>query len=375
VLSGNGTYTIAGVPGALVTVGHGSLSLRGDPTRVLVPGGAIVTTNGTSASVDARRKDTRVRVQVGQASVEGASGTTEVEAGQEALLDREGVVKVEGAGLDYADIIVDAGEAFVVHDPKPPTAVRFRFAGACAEGGIVEVKGEAGPGFAAGKGSVALPFSPGRYDYALQCLNATGDGAAAAASGRLTVLRDDGTRPMPKAPPVTGVETDGRSYTVMYQNQLPKVSLRWSNAPSEAKTFVLVHQSPVGKKSYQASSPSYAFRSGALGAGTHGFCFEGGGKVSRWTTVRILFDNEAPTVSLRTPANLSVAQGASVTIAGVAEQGWRVEINGNPAILDAQHQFSQQVTMSSEERSLAVRLTHPRQGTHIYLRRATGLHD
>ena len=374
-LSGDGTYRVAGASGALVTVEQGSLSLTGAPTRVLVPGGAILTTDGTSASVDAGRKDTRVRVQIGKVSVEGASGTTEVAAGQEGLLDREGVVKLEGVGLAYADIVVDVGESFVVHDPMPPTAVRFRFAGACADGGIVEVKGIAGPEFAAGKGSVALPFTPGHYGYSLHCLKAEANGVPAVASGTLTVVQDAGTRPVPKAPPATGLETDGRSYTVMYQNQLPKVSLRWSSAPPEAKSFSLVHQFPTGSKSYETTSPSYVFASGALRAGTHVFYFEGGGKVSRWTTVRILFDNKAPTVSLQTPANLDAAPGDRVTIAGVAQRGWRVEINGKPADLDAQHRFSQEVEMPTDERSLAVRLTHPRQGTHIYLRRAAGLHD
>ena len=374
-LTGDGTYNVAGAPGALVTVEHGSLSLRGDSTRVLVPGGAIVTNDGTSASVASVSNGTRIRVQIGKVSIEGASGATEVAAGQEALLDRDGAIKLEGVGLAYADIVVDAGESFVVHDPMPPTAVRFQFAGACADGGVVKVKGRTNPGFAVGKGSVALPFPPGQYDYSLQCLQADGLGGPAVASGRLTVVKDAGTRPMPKAPPATGIETDGRTYTVVYQNQLPRVSLSWSNAPPDAQSFSLVHRSPAGTKKYSTNSPSYTFVSGALSAGTHVFYFEGGNKVSRWTTIRIRFDNKAPTATLKTPANLAAAPGDRVTIAGVAQLGWRVEIDGKPALLDAQQQFNQEAAMPTDERALVVRLTHPRHGTHIYLRRATDHHD
>jgi len=179
---------------------------------------------------------------------------------------------------------------------------------------------------------------------------------------------------MPKKPPSTGVEADGRTYTVMYQNQLPAVSLRWSKAPS-GTGFVLSHRSAAGNRSYKVSTPAYSFRSGALPEGAHTFYFEGGGKVSRQTTVQIKFDNAAPTASLQTPVGLNVKQGEQVTISGVAQPGWNVEINGKSAALDGQQRFSQKAEMPTDERALAVRLTHPERGTHIYVRRAAHTND
>jgi len=367
-LAGSGTYLVGGADGSLVRVQQGSVALSGGRTRIAVPGGVIVTSAGAAASVETLKQGSRVKVSKSYVSVDTAQGTERVEAGQEAVLGGDGGVKLAGKGLGYADITVNSGESLVVHDPRPPTAVRILFQGACPEGGSVRVQGKGGA-FASGSGSVALPFAPGRHAYALHCLGSDGNEGAAVSQGTLTIVHDAGTRPMPQKPPSTGVETDGRTYTVMYQNQLPAVSLRWSKAPQGAG-FVLSHRSPTGNKSYKVPGPSYSFRSGALPEGSHTFYFEGGGKVSRQTTVQIRFDNAAPTASLQTPVALNVKQGELVNISGVAQPGWSVEINGKSADLDGQQRFSQKAEMPTGERALAVRLTHPQRGTHIYVRRA-----
>jgi len=366
-LAGSGTYLVGGADGTLVQVQQGSVALSGGRTRIAVPGGVIVTSAGSVASVETLKQGSRVKVSKNYVSVDTAQGTERVDAGQEAVLGSDGV-KLAGKGLGYADITVNSGESLVVHDPRPPTAVRLLFQGACPEGGTVHVQGKGGA-FASGSGSVALPFAPGRHVYALHCLGRDGSEGAAVSQGTLTIVHDAGTRPMPQKPPSTGVEADGRTYTVMYQNQLPAVSLRWSKAP-QGTGFVLSHRSSSGNKSYKAPGPSYSFRSGALPEGSHTFYFEGGGKVSRQTTVQIKFDNVAPTASLQTPVALNVKQGELVNITGVAQPGWSVEINGKSADLDGQQRFSQKAEMPTGERALAVRLTHPQRGTHIYVRRA-----
>lgn len=367
-LAGNGTYLVGGADGALVQVQQGSVALSGGRTRIAVPGGVIVTSPGSAASVETLKQGSRVRVSKRHVSVDTAKGTERVDAGQEAVLGDDGGIALAGKGLGYADITLNSGESLVVHDPKPPTAVRILFRGACPEGGTVRVQGK-GAMFASGSGSVALAFAPGRHAYALHCLAGDGSESAPVSRGTLTIVQDAGTRPMPQKPPSTGVEADGRTYTVMYQNQLPALSLRWSKAPPGAG-FALVHRSAAGNRSYKLSAPSYSFRSGALPEGSHTFYFEGGGKVSRQTTVQIKFDNAAPTASLQTPVALNVKQGESVNISGVAQPGWSVEINGKSASLDAQQRFSQKAEMPTDERALAVRLTHPARGTHIYVRRA-----
>ena len=278
---------------------------------------------------------------------------------------------MQGKGLGYADIGIDAGQSVVVHDPKPPTAIRVRFAGNCPNGGVLRSTSKGQKQFASGEGAVALPFKPGVHDYRLHCVADDGEEKAPAASGKLTILHDAGTRPMPKKPPSTGVLADGRTYTVLYQNQLPAVSIRWPKAP-EAGSFVLQHKWSGGERSYSTSQPSYGFRSGALHEGQHTFYFEGGGKVSRQTRVVIRFDNAAPTASLKTPGRLGVKPGGEVSIAGMAQPGWSVDVNGKKLSQDGQQRFSSKVEMPTNQRALEVRLTHPQRGTHIYVRRAAG---
>jgi hypothetical protein len=167
------------------------------------------------------------------------------------------------------------------------------------------------------------------------------------------------------------VLADGRTYTVLYQNQLPAVSIRWPNAPTTG-SFVLRHKSSSGQRSYDTGQPSYGFRSGALPEGRHTFYFEGGGKVSRQTNVVIRFDNAAPTASLKTPGRVSVKPGGEVSIAGTAQPGWTVDVNGKKLSQDGQQRFSSKAEMPANQRALEVRLTHPQRGTHIYVRRAAG---
>jgi hypothetical protein len=109
-----------------------------------------------------------------------------------------------------------------------------------------------------------------------------------------------------------------------------------------------------------------------LAEGRHTFYFEGGGKVSRRTHVVIRFDNAAPTASLKTPSRVSVKPGGEISIAGTAQPGWKVNVNGKTLAQDGQQRFSSKVEMPTNQRAIEVRLTHPQRGTHIYVRRAVG---
>ena len=368
-----GSYRVGTESGALVEADSGSFSLSsGGRARFVVPGGVIVTSPGASADVKTGgKKGTSVKVTASTVELQAGDETATVSAGQEGNFSPGGGIAVQGRGLDYADISVNAGESVVVHDPRPPTAIRVRFAGNCAGGGVVRSSGGGQKQFAGGKGSVSLAFKPGAHSYELFCIGDDGEEKTPAASGKLTILHDAGTRPMPKKPPSTGVLADGRTYTVLYQNQLPAVSIRWPKAP-QSGSYQLVHKSSAGQRTYTTSQPSYGFRSGALHDGQHTFYFEGGGRVSRQTRVVIRFDNAAPTASLKTPGRLQVKPGGEVAIAGTAQPGWTVDVNGKKLAQDAQQRFSSKVEMPSDQRAIEVRLTHPQRGTHIYVRRAAG---
>jgi hypothetical protein len=222
-----------------------------------------------------------------------------------------------------------------------------------------------------GRSRVGVSLPAGRHDYSLRCLHADGTLAEEpAATGRIRVLRDAGRTPLPLRPPTNVVEADGRRYTVMYQNLLPRVVVRWSDAPS-AGPYTLSFASEGRPR--QSRRPRFELPSGALREGTHVLSVQGAdGARSRSTSVVIRFDNAAPTASIRQPADGSFLAGQRVQVSGIAQRGWRVHAEGEPLPLDAHYRFSGEVTAPARRDALAIRLSHPRRGVHYYLRRVRG---
>ena len=113
---------------------------------------------------------------------------------------------------------------------------------------------------------------------------------------------------------------DGHDYTVMYQNQLPNITVAWPKAPS-ANSFTLTVESRNGVKRFSTATPSYSFKSGAFLEGHHTIYFDGGNKTSRHTGVDIAFDNAAPMASLVTPTSPEIDAKGDITIAACRSRG------------------------------------------------------
>lgn len=367
-LSGMGTYLIRS-GAAFVELQSGRISATG-AMRIAVPGGVIETARETSTSLESLDRDhSVVRVARGLATVKGKQGETLVAQGQEAKVASDGSTQLAGGSLAYADFALQIGDSVTVHDPKPPTATRFVFGSHCPAGGTLRTSSPKSKAFASGQGSVSLALNAGNHEYALYCFGENGVDSAAVARGSITIVQDAGTRPVPNKPPTTSVNIDGLRYTVTYQNQLPNLNVVWPNAPPSS-SYKLFVESRNGKKILTSSAPSYTFRSGTLQEGTHQIHFEGGGKFSRHTKVEIAFDNAAPKASLETPVETNVRAGGELTVMGIAQPGWSVEIAGTKVDQDPRQRFVQRATMPSNERALAIKLTHPVRGTHVYLRRS-----
>jgi hypothetical protein len=114
-------------------------------------------------------------------------------------------------------------------------------------------------------------------------------------------------------------------------------------------------------------------RSGELGEGTHRVWLVAGARRSPETTIRIRFDNAAPTASLREPARgTALVPGARVRVAGVVLEGFDVRAGGVALPIDAQLRFAGEVPVPVDTDALVVRLSHPRHGVHYYVRRVGG---
>jgi hypothetical protein len=264
-----------------------------------------------------------------------------------------------GDGVAFADLVVTAGESFVVHDEAPPTAVGFRFERACPEGARLEI----GSKWTEGEHQVALVLGIGRHEYTLSCLNRP---EMVVRRGELRILRDSGTRQLPTFTPTAQVTADGRTYTVLYQARLPSVTIAWPTAPA-ASAYTLTVDGTV----LRTKAPSHTFPSGALAAGKHTATFAANtspARASRPTTIVIKVDAQAPTGRVAEP-NTGFSAGGTVPVAGQALPGWTVSVAGAAVEKDAAGRFATKVPVNGP---LAIAFSHPTHGMHYYLRRPKG---
>jgi len=277
----------------------------------------------------------------------------------------------ESAQPAESDVEMSAGDSATVHDMAGSTVVRVRVPDVCSEGGRIDVT--AGHRTVGYVGSQRATFRvAGAARYRVRCLHHGTPADTDAATGRIHVIRDSGAAAMPRRPPLTMVDADGRHYTVLYQNLLPEISFRWPRAP-QGSSFTLHVTSTSGQaQSMAASEPRFFLHSGRLGEGTYRFRVEGpGGARSPETTVQIDFDNAARAAQIREPVEGAPAPGGRAHVAGSALEGATVSANGVSLPLDAQLRFAGDVPVGRGG-TVAIRITHRQLGVHTYVRRVGG---
>jgi hypothetical protein len=336
------------------------------------------------ARVTAKNGETRLEVLAGTIVIEAENGSRTYTAGARIEIDMGGVI-VEDEGprdagppppppIDAAeaiaideptgpakvDLVIDAGESAVLHDPQPPTAIGMRIK--CPALGHLDISSRGDWKSAtttAGHHGISGEFPTGTHRYRIRC------GDEVEASGKIVVRRDAAAKELPARPPRNMLDADGRPYTVLYQNRLPELVLRWPDAPAAAG-YVLHVVTGAKERTFPVKSARYTFGSGDLGEGTHRWWFEAGSERSPETTVQIDFDNAAATVYIR-----RVDVGAdTVRVEGAAVPDARVSLEDDPVALDDQRRFSASGPITAGRRTLALRIATPSSGVHYYVLRA-----
>jgi len=370
-LSGAGEFVL-GEEQSMVRAESGSLEMSsgGSDVTVVVPGGTIVVRGGgSSGEAEVRgRRGTEVRALRGTLSVQGEDGEEQVlEVGESASLRPGGALDNGLVAPDRPTFVAPAGTSFTVRDARPPTAVGLRIGTVCSGPGVAELLGRASHA-SHGTGIAPLAVPGGSHRYQVRCVGADGTAGDVVAEGTIRVLRDPGRTLRPRRPPASVVDTDGRRYTVLYQTLLPEITVRWPRAPEDASSFRLKVISRGQTRTLSTSGPRHRFESGELGEGVHELVFEGGGERSRATTLAIGFDNAAPTASVSSPADGSFSPGDTVSVQGIALEGWSVSVGDRDVPLDAQRRFDTEMTVPSNQDGIAIRLSHPSRGVHYYVR-------
>jgi hypothetical protein len=376
-LQGAGEFVVGGSK-SLVEARSGQVAVEratGDVV-IQVPGGSITirsdeNTQGASSLTVGKNGVSDLSVRAGVADVTSDDGNERIRAGEQLVLASDGTIEIHGRGPSIADLSINAGESIVVHDPSPPTAVEIRVEKVCPKGGRVEFGQHRMSAAGGGEERAIAVLQRGRHAYDISCKSDIGFDRRASASGVIQILRDEGIATLPRSAPTNFVDTDGRKYTIMYQNLLPAVRLTWPDAPKARGYRVKVEYN--GKaKTFTAALNKMEIKTGSLAEGDHIVTYETADGTSRSnaTTIKIRFDNAAPTAVVKSPKNQGFTAGASVAVSGVALPGWLVTAEGTTLTLDDNQRFSGNIAVGAKHPALAIRFEHEERGVHFYVRRA-----
>jgi hypothetical protein len=344
---------------------------------VRLPGGALALRPGPAggpaeARIDAGARETAIAIARGAGQLSGAPGTDlAMSRGESAVLGRAGTIRVVEAIPAAFDLRVAAGEVLTVHDPRPGPAVQFVFGGKCPEGGIVELDRDGRfrtPRVSAGKDAANLRVEQGAWSYRVRCTTGRGEGGAVA-SGRIAVIRDSGTRALPRARPPNDIDADGRTWRISYQSLIPDLRVHAPGAPPGRGAAYRLSLSRGGKTEVIAStSPSIAVPGGSLREGTYSYWIEADGAMQgKISTLIINFDQTAAQVYIESPQDGAPWTG-DLDVRGAVLPGWTATVDTVEIPIDRQRRFAARVGAPSAG-ALAIKLSHPERGIHYYLRR------
>lgn len=372
---------VRGVQGDRLSLGlrAGRAEARGGAGGVVAldaPGGSVETARtGVNASFQAAVRDrtsTRISVRAGAVDASTGGRRERVYTGGEIILGEASLRITRSAEVRP----VFHGSA-VVFDPQPEGSFTIRFE-PIPDCSIYAIRVDRGESWHIDALTEA-PFLAlrdvgyGEYRWRAGCMVDGRPDWSQAREGRISRHSDrSGSFVMPTKAPRSTLDSDGRSYTVTYQNLLPAIALRWSRAP-EAPSYTLeVVEDRTGRRVHRgrSSRPAAGFRSGFFRDGRYYWYFraegEGQSATSPVTFVQIAFDNVTPAVRIIEPREGAPASG-SVRVRGVATVGSSVTANGVPLDLGADYRFDQQVPVGADG-LLIIRVASPRRGVGHYLR-------
>jgi hypothetical protein len=265
------------------------------------------------------------------------------------------------------------GETATVHDPTPPSDVRVTDT-RCPALAVLEFDRGNGRFDAVrvrGSSQLRARLPVGSYRYRVRCVRNGRVELSPVGGGRLSVVRDAATRPLPVSAARITADADGRRYTVSYQNRLPIITLRWPEAPSAAEYTLQVQPEHDEAFTLRSKQPSVTLPAGRLGEGLHRFMFESGRAHSEQGLLGVSFDYRARTAYLTSPAEKQAQQG-SAHLTGGSMSGSSVSVRGVPLKLDSQGRFATDVPVPDTGEALVVRVQHPSTGIHYYVRHIAG---
>lgn len=365
-----------------VRLGGGSAEASsggGGVASLSLPGGSAETSPASYAAFKARvlsKTRSRINVTSGVAIVNSGGETKRAETGTEVTLT--GDKRLSLAPMGEVRPFLPSGSA-VVHDPRRMGGftIRFQPIANCSEYLVkVQSRGKRVLEAISTRPKIALDnLGYGGYQWRASCLTPS-EGSELPADerdGRVTRVGDrSGHVRLPTKAPRNALESDGRRYVVTYQNLLPAITLRWSQAPQASSYRLEVYDDASGRRVHAGShnNPRSSFKSGFFRDGRYYWFFRANGvkgkAVSPVTKARIEFNNVLPRIHIIEPREGSAASG-SVRVRGVVAVGSSVTVNGVSLQLTGDFRFDQTVPVGPGG-LLVFAVATPGRGSGLYLR-------
>lgn len=217
-----------------------------------------------------------------------------------------------------------------------------------------------------------IPY--GRFSWTVACVRDGGPDWSKVRSGRFARHgdRSSGAK-ISLHVPRNSLESNGRFYTVTYQNRLPAVRLRWSTAPEANRYLLEVFENSSGRRVHRGyrDRPAQSFRSGFFRQGTYYWYFRtdeaSGAKTSPVTRVRIAYDGSSPELQIAEPREGARVSGGTVRVRGAAMLGATVTVNGIELDINSAGRFDQEIALGDTQSVLVFR-TSTSHGGGFYLR-------
>jgi hypothetical protein len=379
---GNDRVSIAGASMAyvnsqtaeFVTLKKGRADARAETAAVTVavPGGTIQLHAdeeiASNTHIEVGPQGNTADVKTGKTTLRTGEKSATIGIGESARMHK-GQIEVIDKAPTFSHITLGTVASANLHVVRAPVNVRINFKEHCARA-IVEVA--RGNNFKratqrrAGKGNAIVVLPSGSHKYRVRCYAGDTLTAKAAATGRLSVKRDSGSRPLPRGAPKNTIDADGRRYTVLFQNRLPAIKMQWRKAPSASKYTLKIVPSKGKTKEVSGAKAERDFKPGTFTEGEYEYWFTANGKESKHSKLKISFDNAAATGYLSAPRPNAKLSGSETQVSGAAVLGWTVSVGGKALTLDKQYRFNEVVPLAPD--GLAVRFSHPKYGVHYYIR-------
>jgi len=275
-----------------------------------------------------------------------------------------------------SDLVVAIGESLTVHDADGAVAIRFDDHGLCRPGMRISV--DSGPDLRSPRVVAdAITLTAGTWWYLVDCATVTK--LDVAPMGKITVVRDAATRPLPaQATAPIEVAADGRTVRVAYAAKPPAIAFTSKLPCGRCVLHVLPPdrgQQVIEGIQIEFDGPRAVVAGDRFEEGAYSWWFEHDGARDETSRLLVEPDDTAAQIQIDEPRQAAGWSGSDVRVRGRMLPGWALaDLAHGPTaggtMCEAASACAFDVMVARAPDPLVLRFTHAQRGKHYYIRRS-----